>query len=1067
MASGSFLNMTVLIAQFIGIAIPLVGIFVLINKEQSKTAMNLLIADIGCLIMNVAYYFMLRAKGLDEATLSLRVEYLGSTIFYTFFIKFILSYMQIDRKHKIMDKLAYIWLAFESAVLLIFWTGRSDLVLKKTEFLEEKAAGYHYIDIEYGKVYMARYTVLSIVLAALAVYMIVRRVKLRRRKGLEKHYLSNLLAAGAVIIVSFIMELTVHMRLNIGFLSISFNFVPICASIAVLVIIVSVVGGDFFSIMDIGRGWVFENIDDVFVIVDNTYGYLDANACAKQYFPELNSLRKGDCIPARLYKLFRIDKTNIELEDRYFEREVKILEQNSMVRGFCLMMMDLTKQYKLMNELEEEKIKAEEANRAKSDFLSNMSHEIRTPMNAIVGMTEILLRSDMGQQERGYLTNIKNSGAALLEIINDILDFSKIESGKIEIIEDEYEPMSMLSDLGMIFLNRIGDKPIELLFDVDKELPLKLYGDSLRIRQVIVNMVNNAIKFTEEGSVKLTIKMTHIEEYQIRLDVSVKDTGQGIRKEDMNKLFGVFQQVDTKRNRTKEGSGLGLSISKRFVDMMGGTIGVNSEYGKGSEFYFSVPQRIISGQRAATVKEEIAGSRQKLVSGLMHIPELMETLKNLAEGYGMRYIDCYEAEKNKTEIDFFFVDGTVYQQTKEVLMDYFSTHATDLFVLQNPMQDAMWEEHVTTVNKPLYTLNFCQAVNHEKSEGLTKTDNGMNFIAPEAKILIVDDNEMNLKVACGLLQPLQMQIDTAESGKKAIELVQSKQYHIVFMDHMMPVMDGVETTQKIRALDNNFFRTMPIIALTANAVAGAKEIFVKAGMNDFVAKPIEIKDICAKIKRWLPSDLICKSEKPVDAPRLAEATELPVIEGLNVEEGVKNSGSLELFINLLGDFYKLIDMKSTKIEKCLADGMIRDYTIEVHALKNTARMIGAIELSELFYKMEQCGNAEDLETIERENPHVMELYRSYKPILEPYGKANEQDKKEVPKAEIIAALDKLNTAMDSFDLDGADAALEELEQYRLPEALGDMMESLRAFVADVAMEEVMEMSRKMIEALES
>ena len=388
-------------------------------------------------------------------------------------------------------------------------------------------------------------------------------------------------------------------------------------------------------------------------------------------------------------------------------------------------------------------------------------------------------------------------------------------------------------------------------------------------------------------------------------------------------------------------------------------------------------------------------------------------------------------------------------------------------MLQNPMQDAMWEEHVTTVNKPLYTLNFCQAVNHEKSEGLTKTDNGMNFIAPEAKILIVDDNEMNLKVACGLLQPLQMQIDTAESGKKAIELVQSKQYHIVFMDHMMPVMDGVETTQKIRALDDNFFRTMPIIALTANAVAGAKEIFVKAGMNDFVAKPIEIKDICAKIKRWLPSDLICKSEKPVDAPRLAEAAELPVIEGLNVEEGVKNSGSLELFINLLGDFYKLIDMKATKIEKCLADGMIRDYTIEVHALKNTARMIGAIELSELFYKMEQCGNAEDLETIERENPHVMELYRSYKPILEPYGKANEQDKKEVPKAEIIAALDKLNTAMDSFDLDGADATLAELEQYRLPEALGDMMESLRAFVADVAMEEVMEMSKRMIETLES
>ena len=171
-------------------------------------------------------------------------------------------------------------------------------------------------------------------------------------------------------------------------------------------------------------------------------------------------------------------------------------------------------------------------------------------------------------------------------------------------------------------------------------------------------------------------------------------------------------------------------------------------------------------------------------------------------------------------------------------------------------------------------------------------------------------------------------------------------------------------------------------------------------------------------------------------------------------------------MNLLGDFYKLIDLKATKIEKCLADDMIRDYTIEVHALKNTARMIGALELSELFYKMEQCGNAGDVETITRENPAVMELYRSYKPILEPYGKANEQDKKDVPKAEIVAALDQLNTAMDTFDLDGADAALAELEQYRMPEALGTYMESLRAYVADVAMEEVMDTSRKMIELLE-
>ena len=282
----------------------------------------------------------------------------------------------------------------------------------------------------------------------------------------------------------------------------------------------------------------------------------------------------------------------------------------------------------------------------------------------------------------------------------------------------------------------------------------------------------------------------------------------------------------------------------------------------------------------------------------------------------------------------------------------------------------------------------------------------------------------------------------------------------------MPVMDGVETTQKLRKLPDEYIQNMPIIALTANAVMGAREIFKEAGMNDFVAKPIELKNICSKIRAWLPKELIRKLSAPAVAPEQIPTQELPVIEGLDVAEGIKNSGSLELFMNLLGDFYKLIDLKSTKIEKCLADGMIRDYTIEVHALKNTARMIGALELSELFYKMEQCGNAEDVETITKENPAVMELYRSYKPILEPYGKANEQDKKEVPKAEIIGALDRLNAAMDGFDLDGADAALAELEEYRLPDELGSYMEELRAYVADVAMEDVMNTGKKMIEILE-
>lgn len=1047
------------IIPLIGAVIPLVGIFVLMSKEQNSSSTNLMVANIGCLIMNGAYCLMLRTNNPSEATLALKMEYLGNFLFYYFFIKFILAYMQLDTRHKTIRVFSKIWLVFEAFALLIMWDDkRREMAFGELDYVEDVRYGYHFLSQEGGVVYAIRYGFLTAFLLALIGYMIVRRIQLRNQGGTEKQNLSHLIIAKFVVIIPLALELLFKFN---------FEVVPLFSAVAVLLIILSVIEGDIFNILDLGRGWMVENFDAMFLVADKSYGYLDSNKYAKKNFEELSGIHKGEKLSDRLERLFKSEEEEIVIEDRHYKKYIRDLNVKNKIRGHAMILVDLTENYNMMEQLKEAKLRAEEANESKSNFLSNMSHEIRTPMNAIVGMTEILLRSDLSEQDRGYLMNIKNSGASLLTIINDILDFSKIESGKLEIIEEEYEPMSILSDLSMIFLNRIGDKPIELIFDIDKDLPNRLYGDSIRIRQVIINIANNAIKFTEAGYVRLTIKMTRMAEADmVDLAISIRDSGQGIKPDDLKKLFGSFQQVDTKKNRNKEGTGLGLAISKQLVENMGGQIGVKSEYGKGSEFYFNIPQRVIGSQIAAVIKEEAIVHEPMVVSGLMGDQCLLEQMKHMAEDYGLRYVDCYQARDNGDKVDFFFVDEGVYRDLKENIEKHFVANGTELCVLQNPMRENVWNEQVTVVNKPLYTLNFCQVINHETTAVFVETDNVMNFVAPQAQILIVDDNEMNLKVARGLLQPLQMNIDTASSGKQAIEMVQEKRYHIVFMDHMMPVMDGVETTQNIRKLADEYIQNMPIIALTANAVMGAREIFKEAGMNDFVAKPIELKDICSKIRAWLPNELVHKLSAPAAVQEQIPQQELPVIEGLNVAEGVKNSGSLELFTNLLGDFYKLIDLKSTKIEKCLADGMIRDYTIEVHALKNTARMIGALELSELFYKMEQCGNAEDIETITRENPAVMELYRSYKPILEPYGKANEQDKKEVPRAKIIEALDRINAAMDSFDLDGADAALSELEEYRLPEALGPYMEELRAFVADVAMEDVMNTGKKMIEVLE-
>lgn len=340
------------------------------------------------------------------------------------------------------------------------------------------------------------------------------------------------------------------------------------------------------------------------------------------------------------------------------------------------------------------------------------------------------------------------------------------------------------------------------------------------------------------------------------------------------------------------------------------------------------------------------------------------------------------------------------------------------------------------------------------------------FTAPQATVLIVDDNKINLKVTESLLKPLQMKMDTATSGKEAIEMVKGKKYDLIFMDHLMPEMDGVEATRQIRQLDIEYAKTIPVIALTANPEEGIREHLMEQGLDDFLTKPIDLQEICDIIKKWLPKDMPeGTSENPNDSQGEKREDDLPVIEGLDVEQGVALSGGPELYREVLGDFYTLIEQKATKIEKCLADHMLRDYTIEVHALKSTARLIGATELSERCLQLEEWGREEEEERLVEETPAMLTLYRSYIDILRPYGEKNEGDKEEASKVQLIALLGHLHAAVDRFDLDEADASMRQLEKYRIPDICRKHMEMLRVYMADVAMQDIMDTAKQMIEKI--
>jgi len=570
--------------------------------------------------------------------------------------------------------------------------------------------------------------------------------------------------------------------------------------------------------------------------------------------------------------------------------------------------------------LKDAKNDAEKSNAAKSEFLANMSHEIRTPINAVLGMNEMILREslearDMLPQQReeiikifsdicNYSGNIESAGNNLLSIINDILDFSKIEAGKMEIIESEYKLSSVLNDVSNMISFKAKSKELEFTADVDERLPDGLYGDEVRVRQIITNLLNNAVKYTQKGSVRLIVnELKSDDDNKIDLIVKVQDTGIGIKKEDISKLFNKFERVDLKKNSTVEGTGLGLAITTSLLDMMGGTIFVTSEYGQGSEFTVTIPQKIVSREPIGNFKEKF----EKSISEL-------------------------KAPKER-------------------------------------------------------------------------------FSAPDAHILIVDDTIMNLTVAKGLLKNTFINIDTAISGEESIEMCNECKYDLILMDQRMPNMDGITAMHHIKDNAECINRTTPFICLTADAVSGAREKYLSEGFEDYITKPIDSRALMDAMLKYLPKEkikpVICRSKskeynidkEEKNEPEIKTAAQKNESKDTEKSElkdaGIKKSrhsfafkyidketglkycdGDLNFYRSLLNDYVRESKNKALRIQEYYETQDWKNYCVQVHSLKSTSKMIGAVGLSEIALELEKASAEEEMETIYSKHLYLSAYYKS-------------------------------------------------------------------------------------------